>query len=347
MSNLTHDNALWTKAAGVDRALAVLRAGRPVVAATAVTRDGNDYRLLLTADGSVIDGAEQGLLEKRAAAGLDAGPLPVFFDASPLGELTGDAADVYGCIDALFLDRLEPESLPLWEALGQALALGQPGLVISRLGGNGQAPGRALLLADGRRLGDGLPEAVLAEAARREPELAGLTVLDAAGARYVLDPYRPLPPLYLLGAGLVSRLTAELARMAGCRTVVMDVDPAFANRERFPGAAEVLVVPELADCFAGRTVDGDASVVIATRGHVYDIPALAQTLQTAAGYVGLMACKADGRARLETLRRQGVAEEDLARVHTPIGLPLGGKAPGEIAMSIMAEVIRSRSARRR
>lgn len=346
MSNLTHDNALWDKAAGLERAVAELRSGRPVVAATAVSRDGKDYRLLLTPAGRLLDTAEHGLLEARVAAAA-AGTLPVFFEAAPLGELTGEAAEVYGGITGLVLDRLEPASLAFWEALGLELAGGRSGLVIIRLGNGREAPERSLLLADGRRLGDPLPEAVWAEAARREPELAGLTVVAAEGGRYLLDPYRPLPPLYLLGAGLVCRLVAELAPMAGFRTVVMDVDPAFANRERFPAAAEVLVVPEFADCLAGRTVDADASIVVATRGHAYDLTTLAQSLRTPAGYVGMMACKADGRARLEALRREGVAEADLARVHTPIGLPLGGKAAGVIALSIMAEVVQCRNARHR
>jgi len=346
MSNLTHDNALWNKTVGVDRVLAELRSGRAVVTATAVTRDGRDYRLLLAPDGRVLDTAEHGLLEARAAAGL-AGPLPAFFETAPLGELTGDAADVYGGIAGLLLDRLEPASLPLWEACRESLAGGRPGLVVIRLGEGGRAFGHSLLLADGRHLGDPLPETVRAEAGRRAPDLAGLTLLEAEGGRYLLDPYRPLPPLYLLGAGLVCRLVAELAPLAGFRAVVVDADPEYANRQRFPTAAEVLVVPEFHECFAGRNVGEDASIVVATRGHAYDPTALAQALRTGAGYVGMMASKADGRGRMDRLRREGFGEADVARVHTPIGLPLGGKTPAVIAMSIMAEVAQCVNARRR
>lgn len=347
MSNLRHDNALWNKAARLDRMVGLLRAGRPVAMATAVSREGSDYCLLFDEAGNVLDSPEQGLLEKGAAARLAAGACPALVTSAPLGTLSPDEAEVYGGLERLFLDRLAPASLPLWEALAQALGNGLTGSVVTRLPDEKAPAARAVLLADGRRLGDALPGAVLDAAERLAPELGGLTTFDTADARYVIDPYRPQPALYLLGAGLVCRLTAQLAPMAGLRTVVMDVDADFVNRTRFPDAAEVAVVPEFVGCFAGRTVDVDASIVIATRGHTYDIPALSQALATSAGYIGLMACKADGRARLDILRGQGVCEEALARIHTPIGLPLGGKSPGEIAMSILSEIIQVRSARRR
>lgn len=349
MSNLLHDNALWNKAAGVRRTLTELRAGRPVVAATAVTRDGTDYRLLLETDGDIIDGAEGGLLEQRTAARVASGSGPVLCETAPLGVLTGDDAAVYGDIEDLFMDHIapDPDSLTLFDTLDQVLATGRGGLLVSRLDRDGTRVGRCLLLPDGRSVGKPLPEDVLAEARRLGPDLACLTAIAVGDVRYVLDPYRPQPPLYFAGAGLVSRLAAPLASLAGFRVVVMDVDAAFANRERFPTADVVLVVPDFVECFAGHGLDGDASVVIATRGHAYDSPVLAQALRTPAGYLGMMGCKTDGRARVEEMRQLGFSEEQLARVHTPIGLPLGGRTPGAIAMSIVAEVIQSQSARRR
>jgi xanthine dehydrogenase accessory factor len=349
--NLLHDNALVDKTAGVDRMLSELRAGRSLVAVTAVTRDGLGHRLLLGPDGAVLGGAEGGLLECRAAAAL--GELPaagwsaVLREADPLGRLEGDAAAVYGGVKRLVFERMAPEAadLDLLTALARALAEGRSGLLVTRLGE--VQTGRCLLLPGGVSLGQALPGDVLAEAARLWPGLAGPMVLDLAGTGYLLDCYRPMPPIFLAGAGMISRRVAPLAAQAGFRVLVLDTDPAFANRERFPLADAVCLVPEFGDCFAGRDVDDHASVVVVTRGHAYDIEVLAQALATPAGYVGLMACKADGRARLDSLGRQGFSEETLARVHTPIGLPIGGKTPDEVAISIMAEIIAARSARKK
>jgi xanthine dehydrogenase accessory factor len=351
MSNLRHDNNLVDKTAGLGPMLAALRSGRPVVAATAVTRDGIGHRLLLGPDGDILGGAEGGLLEGRAVAGL--GQLPadgwsaVVRDSTPLGRLDADEAAAYGAITRLVFERFEPDqaTLSLVGALGRALATGRPGLVVTRVGQEGPA-GRSLLL-DGRILGDPLPGAVTAEALGPGAPLAGPTLLETAAGPYVLDPYRPLPALFLAGAGLVSRRLAPLAGQAGFRVVVMDTDAAMASLRRFPLADAVLAVPDFADCFQGQAVDADASVVVFTRGHAHDAVVLAQALATPAGYVGLMACKADGQARLAGLGRQGVPEADLARVRTPIGLPIGGKTPFEIAVSILAEVIGARSARKK
>lgn len=350
MGNLRHDNALVDKVAGLSRLLTALGQGRTVVAVTAMARDGDGFRLLLWADGSLEGGGEGGLLEACAVdrlRALSAAPWKAVLDeTAPLGRLQGEAAAVYGGIERVFFERITPDPATrrLFEILAEALAAGRPGVLLSRPDGAAGA-GRAVLL-DGRWLGDALPGEALAAADRCAATAQGPVVLDVAGQRYVVDPYRPWPPVFLAGAGQISRCLAGLAVRAGFRVVVLDSEARFANRERFPDAHEVTVVPGFVDCFGGRTVAAEASVVVVTRGHAFDLPVLAQALATPAGYVGLLACKADGRARLEALARQGLSGETLARVRTPVGLPLGGKQPFEIALSIAAELVAARSARR-
>lgn len=350
MSNLLHDNALVDKTGAVPRLVRELAAGRAVTAATALTRDGQAHRLLFGADGEVLDGGEHGLLEirvRQALAALPAdGSAVVWREGMPLGLLDGDEAAVYGDIDRLALERFAPgpATVDLARTLDLVLAEGRPALVVTALGPDG----RCLCVPGAAPVGAVPPRAVLdAVEALGGFSLPGPTVLDVAGKRYLLDPYAPLPAFFWAGAGRISRLAAPLAEQAGFRVVVLDADPAYADRARFPGAAAVRVVPDFADCFRDEVVDEDASIVVITRGHAYDLPALAQALATPAGYVGLLACKADGRARLEELGRRGVSAEELARVRTPVGLPIGGKRPAEIALSIVAEAVAARSARRK
>ncbi|MGD9610801.1 MAG: XdhC family protein [Desulfovibrionaceae bacterium] len=356
MSNLRHDNRLWEKARALGEAATLLRNGHAVVLATAVTRDGAGSRLLATPAGAILDRAEGGLLEDRVRAGIlrqgGAGPATVVCDAAPLGELTGEDAAVYGPLARLVLDRFDPEpgQTALVTALAEALADGRPGTLVTRLSEPGAGERSLVLAADACR-GVPLPDAVVAAAGRLglgpEGSADGLTVFEIEGGRYLLDGYRPLPPVYFAGAGQVSRMAVPLAVLSGFRTVVLDDDPAFANRERFPNADQVRVAPEFVDCFAGEAMDGEASVVIVTRGHAFDRVVMAQALRTEAGYVGLMGCRADGRAQVLGLGQVGFGEAALARVRTPIGLPIGGKTPAAIAMSIVAELIEARSARLR
>lgn len=347
---------LWEKARALGKAAERLRAGRPVILATAVIRDGADHRLLATPDGGILGGAEGGLLEGWVTGGivrlLGRGPGTVFLDGPALGSLTGEDAAVYGSVRQLVLDRFDPEPKQVAPvtALAEALAAGRPGTLVSRLSQAGPAE-RFLVCAPDAGQDVGLPATIL-EAAERlcqgpEGTSGGLRCLEADGVRYLLDGYRPLSPVFFAGAGQVSRQAASLAVLADFRVVVMDDDAAFANRERFPTADQVRVVPDFAECFAGERVDGEASVVIVTRGHAFDQVVLAQALRTEAGYVGLMGCRADGRAQVLGLGQAGFGEGALARVRTPIGLPIGGKTPAAIAMSIVAELIEARSARLR
>lgn len=86
-------------------------------------------------------------------------------------------------------------------------------------------------------------------------------------------------------------------------------------------------------------------VVIVTRGHVHDLDVLIQALHTPARYVGLMASRAKRAHIVVALREAGFNDEDIARVHSPIGLSIGAETPAELAISIVAEMIQVRAAR--
>jgi len=114
----------------------------------------------------------------------------------------------------------------------------------------------------------------------------------------------------------------------------------FANRERFPMAERVLVRP-FETAVADLDLGARSYVAIMTRGHRGDREVLAQALRTRAAYVGMIGSRRKIATTWEILREQGFAEADLARVHAPIGLPIGGDSPGEIAVSIAAQLIQT------
>lgn len=159
----------------------------------------------------------------------------------------------------------------------------------------------------------------------------------------LLEPFVPPAPLYIFGAGHVSLFTARVGSMVGFRTVVLDDRADFANRERFPEADEVVVLPSFDGCCDGLDVGDDAFIIVVTRGHMHDRNVLAEALGTKARYVGMIGSKKKRDKIYESLLNDGFTQADIDRCHCPIGLTIGAQTPEEIAVSIGAELITVRS----
>jgi xanthine dehydrogenase accessory factor len=159
-----------------------------------------------------------------------------------------------------------------------------------------------------------------------------------------IEPVLPAPRVFMVGAGHVAQPLCTIAKLAGFEVVVLDDRIKYANRDRFPHAdvVEAGPIPEL----AGKFSYGDnAYVVIVTRGHTSDEEALRTFIQYDTAYLGLIGSVAKIEKIFARLERDGVSREKLERVHSPIGLDLGGGSPGEIAVSIVAELIAVRHRR--
>ncbi|MBF0094176.1 MAG: XdhC family protein [Alphaproteobacteria bacterium] len=151
----------------------------------------------------------------------------------------------------------------------------------------------------------------------------------------------PLPVrLILVGAAHVALVLAPMAGLAGFAVTVIDPRPAFADPTRFPGIPLLAERPEA----ALERLAPDAETALVTLGHDpgLDEPALAAGLRSPAFYIGALGSARTQERRLGRLREMGFGAADLARIHGPVGLPLGGRAPAEIAVSILAEIIRER-----
>jgi len=162
--------------------------------------------------------------------------------------------------------------------------------------------------------------------------------VDAGKERIFLESITPEPTLYLFGGGHVSLSIARIAASVGFRVVVIDDREAFANRDRFPMAAETLVL-DMETAFDTLSVDDLSYIVAVTRGHQFDKPVVEEAVKTDAAYVGMIGSRRKIALMWKEFEAKGISRERLERVHAPIGLDIGSDSPEEIAVSVVAELI--------
>lgn len=146
------------------------------------------------------------------------------------------------------------------------------------------------------------------------------------------------PTLLIVGARAFATHLCRLAAGQGFRVVVLEDDPAFATGEQFPEASEIRV-GNIEEELSSFPMGEDSYLVIASRDHLWDEPALRVALGKDPAYIGLMGHRRRSAATLRRLRGEGVPEERLAKVCAPMGLNLGSKEPADIALSVMAEIV--------
>lgn len=203
-----------------------------------------------------------------------------------------------------------------------------------------------IILEDGGGEGDlTLPqmEMVTAHALRLLHSGEGGTLELDTGMTLFFEVYPPVPRLLIVGAVHIADALVTMANAAGFDTIVIDPRGAFATPERFPHAHQLVqAYPHKA--LPQMKLDASAYVVVLTHDPKVDDPALQTALRSGARYVGALGSRRTHEKRLERLRAAGLTEDELARLHAPIGLDLGGKTPPEIAVSILAEIIQVRHA---
>jgi len=152
-----------------------------------------------------------------------------------------------------------------------------------------------------------------------------------------VEPYRRSAHLVIIGAIHIAIPLHRLAKLMGYRVTVIDARAKFASRERFPEADELIVAwPD--EAMSTVTVDNSTYVVILTHDPKFDLPALRSVLRKPAGYVGAIGSRKTNANRFDALRKEGFTEEEISRVHGPIGLDLGSRGAEETALGILAEV---------
>ncbi len=141
-----------------------------------------------------------------------------------------------------------------------------------------------------------------------------------------VDVHQPVPTVLIIGGGHVGQPLAEMARLIGLHVQIVDIDPERSTVPRFDPAQ---ITPW-------------TYVVISTRTHESDEETLRQAIPTPAAYLGMVGSRRKAQTIFEHLRADGMTDEQLSRVHSPIGLDLGGRSPAEIALAILAEIVHTR-----
>jgi xanthine dehydrogenase accessory factor len=336
--------------------------GRRVVAATLVERIGSaplDPGAEMAIDeGGAVEGTvtggcvESALVEEAQAVLARRGPRLVSYGISD--EQAAGVGLMCGGTVSVFVHELAPEAEPALRALNAALRDGRPAALATAL--EGPAAGAKLAVLGEAAVGTlGSAELLDAAVAREARGFtaegvsrirrygAGGEVMGSELAVYV-QAFATRPEMVIYGAIDYSVAVARLARELGYRVTICDARPPFAHGRRFAEVADVVVEWPDRD-LAGREL-GPRDVVLAfTHDPKFDQPALAGALRSGAGYVGALGSRRTQEDRRRRLAEAGVSESELAALHAPCGLDLGARTPEETAVSILAEVVATRTGR--
>jgi xanthine dehydrogenase accessory factor len=161
-----------------------------------------------------------------------------------------------------------------------------------------------------------------------------------AGRTYFLEVHLPAPSMVIVGAVHISQMLAPMARLLGYPVTIIDPRTAFATATRFPDISVIAEWPDRALPKIG--LDRWTALITLTHDPKIDDSSLAAALQAGCFYIGALGSKNTHAKRLERLSALGLKREELARIHAPVGLKIGAATPGEIAVSILAEITQRR-----
>lgn len=262
-----------------------------------------------------------------------------------------------GNID-IFLEPLREDFLEVYQEAMRVRMRGGTAILATPVLVSGSFPKgqglKALIKNSGEKVGSllggaELEKKVLSEGEEvlrnKKPKILAFSYEDAS-MEVLLEPVFCEPTVYIFGGGHVSEQVAPLAKNVHFKVVVIDDREIFANRERFPEADEV-IVSEFEKCFDRLSIDESSYVVIVTRGHLYDGIVLEQALKSKARYIGMIGSRKKIGTLYQSLTAKGIAKETLGQVHAPIGIEINSETPEEIAVSIVAELIKVRGERPR
>ncbi len=210
---------------------------------------------------------------------------------------------------------------------------------------------RLVVFADGSAWGTLGDPSLDAEACRHaldvmRERMPRTIALDRPPARMkaFFELHAPPATLLVYGATHVAMPLARMAKVLGWRVIVADGRERFATRERFPDADEIRV-GLLGDIAAELPAGPATFVVLMAHDYKFELPVLRAVLAKEPAYIGLLGSRRRGDAILDWLRREGISDEALGRIHVPVGLDIGARSPAEIALSVLAEAVAVRARR--
>ena len=245
---------------------------------------------------------------------------------------------------------IRPESHLFYDELRQAILDETPVAMATVV--QGEPLGAKLLVYGDSRtsgsLGDDALDTDVAAMARQVLP-TGKTVIrtftrDGGDVAVYIESYLPRRRMVIVGAVHTAIPLERWARDFGYVTIVIDAREFFATRERFPDADE-LIVGWPTEALSKINIGPETDIVLLAHDAKFDDPTLTIALNSKAGYIGALGNRKTSAERLKRLRAAGFSDEQLSRIHGPIGLNIGGRSPEEIAISILAEIIAVRNGR--
>jgi xanthine dehydrogenase accessory factor len=243
-----------------------------------------------------------------------------------------------------FVDVSQSSNQVLYQRIGETLRSGKRAWLITEIPSGGREsgpPAQGLVKKDGTYVGQLDRSIALALTHRTGRGRPALVSHDEN--LFFVEPLYDGGTVLIFGAGHISRKLAPLTRLVGFRTVVLDDRLEFANREYFETADEIIVPDSFEGVMNGLEIDEDSYLVLVTRGHAHDKTLLRQALGTKAGYIGMIGSLRKRDSVYDALHEEGFPRHEFDKVCSPIGLDIGAETPEEIAVSIVAELIRARA----
>ena len=338
-----------------------LRKKEKLALATLVTRVGSAPRAvgakyLIKGDGTSVGSIGGGCVEaevwQEAQKVMEEGKGGILHFELTSEQLAKGGLICGGNID-IFLEPLREDFLNIYQEAARIRQKGGSAILATLVSVDGDFPkgegSKILLKTSGEKVGSLLGGVELEKKILSEGEVTvkekkpKVFVLSSENRKMeiLLEPVFSEPIVYIFGGGHISEQLAPLAKKVHFKVVVIDDREMFANQERFPEADQV-IVSEFEKCFGQLNMDDSSYIVIVTRGHLYDGFVLEQAVKTNARYIGMIGSKKKIKTLYQNLRKKGISKEALKRVHAPIGLDINSETPEEIAVSIVAELIKVR-----
>ena len=228
----------------------------------------------------------------------------------------------------IFIEPLDPALLP---PIREAADADRPLALVTRIGG--ETLGGARVATPDEATGP-------AGAMLARGETGRVAVED--GELFVAS-FVPRPSMYVFGAIDHAAAVARIGKFLGYRVTVCDARETFVTRERYPDVDE-LVVAWPHEFLASAPVDERTAICVLTHDPKFDVSALKAALASPAGYIGAMGSRRTTEKRAERLRAEGLTDEDLSRIHAPIGISIAARTPEEVAVSVAAEIVKTLNA---
>jgi xanthine dehydrogenase accessory factor len=322
---------------------------RPIAIATVVSTWGSSPRqsgskMAVRADGTMVGSVSGGCVEgavTTAALDIIEGADPQLLKFGVPDDTAWDVGLACGGSIEVFVQMLDRE---LFIQAAKLIDLQKTFAMITCIEGSDGECGEQVLIdsagafvAGQAELLEDLHHGALISALERGGS-GRLDITSLPGRAFFIDVISPPKKLILVGGVHISIALANIAHQLGYRTIVVDPRRLFATDERFPAVDQLLRAWPL-EAYQQIGLDRETAIAVLTHDPKIDDPAVIGALEHPVFYIGVLGSRKTHASRLERLRQAGCDEQQLDRLHAPIGLHIGAQSPEEIALSIMAEIV--------